>query len=820
MRFEGRGKFLFLDDEKLYLKGVRVDGPEEVFAGATDLGVNLVWLSDPTPARLDAFAAQGLRAVVELGFAQCLARLFAGDRQAFEKWRLATVKRIRGLRGHPAVLAYDLGGPATAAVHGWLGDKKLERHLRRAYKEVRRLDSKRPVTCSQSSTSAHLGRSFLDFFTCLIREDSLSGFRAAVAKVQNAVGGYPLIVRTAGADSSALGETQQAYAIDQQIRMGFIAGCAGVVLDSWHDSSGAGPQMGLLTHCGRRKEAFEAARTAMAEMPFAPYLAWPRFSVVVCVHNGEKDIEECLEGASRLDYPDFEVIIVNDGSTDRTLERAQAKADKYGFRIVTLPKSGISRARNIGMECATGEIIAYLDSDAFPDPHWLRYLALTFLGSKHAVVGGPNLNPLTCGPIADCIDQAPGNPQLVMTREELADHVPGCNLAVRRSFMKSMGGFDESYRGGGDDVHFCWKVLRWGGTLGASHGAMVWHYRRQTIRGFLRQQMSYGRGEAPLERDWPERFNSLGHQVRARTGLGAADRRKRTLSFGSRVYQSSVEHGTFFQILTLFPSMPEWPFISVIFGGLSALAVVWRPFLVFLPAFLSGMILWIAYAVSGAARARLRYPSVRTRGLVAFLYMTQPLARVLGRLKVGMTPWRSRAKGKFIYPSKRVVRVGLPSPMSHDQAQAALGRIFHEHRLPRLEGGHEYGWDWQIEGGLFGGVRCLLNVDGGDLSIRIWPYVGPIAWLLSGIFAAAVAVAVWSNAPALAVVLTLPILAAFERVMRHAGQAMGSLLPLLRKERWVVSVWADFRPPRHFFEHPAHDHGREKPAPLGTPTLS
>ena len=91
-----------------------------------------------------------------------------------------------------------------------------------------------------------------------------------------------------------------------------------------------------------------AARAAFEECPFPSYMPYPRMSVVVCVHNGEDYIEECLDGCSRLDYPNFEVIIVNDGSTDRTLalaeDRLAALGDSPGAQIIAkweIPKRKI-----------------------------------------------------------------------------------------------------------------------------------------------------------------------------------------------------------------------------------------------------------------------------------------------------------------------------------------------------------------------------------------------------------------------------------------------------------------------------------------------
>src|SRR2546422_6137391 len=95
------------------------------------------------------------------------------------------------------------------------------------------------------------------------------------------------------------------------------------------------------------------------------------------------------------------------------------------FPYTTLFRStenrGLSCARNTGLQAATGEIVAYLDDDAYPDPHWLTYLAATFMRTTHAGVGGPNLAPAGDGPIAECIAHAPGGPVHVLLTDQEAE---------------------------------------------------------------------------------------------------------------------------------------------------------------------------------------------------------------------------------------------------------------------------------------------------------------------------------------------------------------------------------------------------------------
>ena len=130
---------------------------------------------------------------------------------------------------------------------------------------------------------------------------------------------------------------------------------------------------------------------------------------------------------------------------------------------------------------------------------------------KHAAVGGPNIAPRSDGPIAECVAHAPGGPTHVLLSDREAEHLPGCNMAFRRSCLQAIGGFDPQFRVAGDDVDICWQLQRQGWTLGFSPAAVVWHHRRNSVRDYLRQQKGYGKAEALLERKWPEKYNLAGH---------------------------------------------------------------------------------------------------------------------------------------------------------------------------------------------------------------------------------------------------------------------------------------------------------------------
>lgn len=85
----------------------------------------------------------------------------------------------------------------------------------------------------------------------------------------------------------------------------------------------------------------------------------PKFSIIIPVYNVEPYIKKCLDSVTRQTYKDYEVIIINDGSTDKSMEIAK----KYDFKIINQQNQGQSAARNKGIKNAKGEYIVFLDSD-------------------------------------------------------------------------------------------------------------------------------------------------------------------------------------------------------------------------------------------------------------------------------------------------------------------------------------------------------------------------------------------------------------------------------------------------------------------------
>src|SRR5262249_25913001 len=233
---------------------------------------------------------------------------------------------------------------------------------------------------------------------------------------------------------------------------------------------------------------------------------WPRVSVVVCARNEEALIERCLESLRLCDYPDLEVIVCDDGSTDRTRELSQ----RFPFNVIALQHGGLGNARNVGMQAASGEIVAFLDADAECHPEWPFHLVLSMEDAGVSATGGPNLPP-NGAPFAErAVAESPGGPVHVLISDDRAEHVPGCNMAFRKDVLTESGGFDPVFTAAGDDVHVCWNLLDGGHEIAFSPTAQVRHHRPATLGTYLRQQRSYGRSERILQSRHPHRFNRVG----------------------------------------------------------------------------------------------------------------------------------------------------------------------------------------------------------------------------------------------------------------------------------------------------------------------
>ena len=231
-----------------------------------------------------------------------------------------------------------------------------------------------------------------------------------------------------------------------------------------------------------------------------PNVSTPRFSIIIQTYNRPRQLGQCLESVTRLDYPreGFEILVVDDGGTADLGPVIEAS----GARLLRQANQGPAAARNTGAGEARGDFLAFTDDDCRPGRNWLRALERPLEANPEALAGGATINGLIENPYATA-------------SQMLCDHIMGYyhsrrhplrffttnNLAVAAGPFRQRGGFSVSFRmAASEDRELCDRWLGLGGEMIYALEAKVWHYHEMGLGEFLRQHYDYGRGALHFRR--------------------------------------------------------------------------------------------------------------------------------------------------------------------------------------------------------------------------------------------------------------------------------------------------------------------------------
>lgn len=218
-----------------------------------------------------------------------------------------------------------------------------------------------------------------------------------------------------------------------------------------------------------------------------------RVSVVIAAYKGARTIGQQLDALARqVDAPPFEVIVVDNNSPDDLRAVCSRFASRLDLRVVSAARhQGQGYARNVGALAARGEILCLCDQDDVVSSTWVAGLA-------SAVEAG---GVLATGPM-DFVTLNP--PVTALVGRDLGDVTPfvahgylpfvfGSNVGIRLDDFKAIGGMDNAFQGGDEDVDFSWRAQEYGLRIVVEPRAVV-HYRvRTTPKAVFRQQLGYGR---------------------------------------------------------------------------------------------------------------------------------------------------------------------------------------------------------------------------------------------------------------------------------------------------------------------------------------
>jgi hypothetical protein len=233
--------------------------------------------------------------------------------------------------------------------------------------------------------------------------------------------------------------------------------------------------------------------------------------------------------------------------------------------------------------------------------------------------------------------------------------------------------------------------------------------------------------------------------------------------------------------------MPEWYLIIAALAGLGALGILWHPLLVALALCGFAVGLSVLQAIHGARLAtfhtvRAGYESgIRQRILTAFLHLAQPLARLIGRMRLGLTAWRLRGAEGFRLPKNRSTAVWSTVWRAPEERYSELVRTLRDSGAILYCGGEYDRWDVDVLGGMFGSTRLLLAVEdhGAGTQLvrtRSWPRFRPMGVVFAVPLASLTMLAALAGSTYVAVVIAAALGWLLWTAFLQAGQATAQVL--------------------------------------------
>lgn len=259
----------------------------------------------------------------------------------------------------------------------------------------------------------------------------------------------------------------------------------------------------------------------------------PRASIVIPSHGRPDYLNVALASlTSQAQRAGAELVVVSDGADAATASLAR----RHGAELVSLfPASGLNAARNAGVRAASGDLIVFIDDDVSAPPGWLEALLDGVAAAPdREVYGGPIRARLEGGGPRACGREPPPITTLDHGPQDLdVPHVWGANMAIRRSALERVGGFDEAIRGRGDEEEWERRYVQQGGHIRYVAGAWLEHRRTAqdaTVRALSRAAYHLGKsarrndlrkGAAPaFPRELRVLAGCIWHAVRRRCGYG------------------------------------------------------------------------------------------------------------------------------------------------------------------------------------------------------------------------------------------------------------------------------------------------------------
>jgi len=214
----------------------------------------------------------------------------------------------------------------------------------------------------------------------------------------------------------------------------------------------------------------------------------PKVSIVVPCYNAQDTVLMCAKGCLSQDYPNLEIIFVDDGSTDRTLRLLREFDD---IKVISQNNKGPAAARNLGWRSSQGEIICFTDSDCIPNRTWVTRFVKCYFDQAIDGVGGSYDIVNSDKWLSRCIHE-----EIIYRHKNMpkfVDYLGSFNVSYKRDVLVELSGFDESFlRASGEDNDLAYRAVKYGYKLMFDKENLVAHHHPEKISKYIKQQFWHG----------------------------------------------------------------------------------------------------------------------------------------------------------------------------------------------------------------------------------------------------------------------------------------------------------------------------------------
>lgn len=247
-----------------------------------------------------------------------------------------------------------------------------------------------------------------------------------------------------------------------------------------------------------------------------------RYSLIIPVYNRPDEVDELLESLTTQSFKDFEVIVVEDGSSVPCKDIVEKYRDRLDVHYYNKPNSGPGQTRNYGAERSNGEYLLILDSDCVIPEGYLDAVEAELCHEPADAFGGPDRAHDSFTPVQKAINYA-------MTsffttggirggKKKMDKFYPrSFNMGVKADVYKALGGFSRMRFG--EDIDFSIRIFKGGYRCRLFPEAWVWHKRRTDLKKFFKQVHNSGIARINLYKKYPESLK-LVHMLPAMFTVG------------------------------------------------------------------------------------------------------------------------------------------------------------------------------------------------------------------------------------------------------------------------------------------------------------